>query len=60
VISLIHPEHHASIAIATRLGETLEGETTVLGRPVAICGTTRDRWLSRGVVGTKSERTEEF
>ena len=26
VISLIHPENHASIAIATRLGETLEGD----------------------------------
>ena len=60
VISLIHPENHASIAVATRLGETREGATTVLGRPVEIYGTTRDRWLSRGVAGTKSERTEGF
>ena len=60
MISLIHPENHASIAVAKRLGETREGETTVLGRPVEIYGTTRDRWLSRGVAGKKSERTEGF
>jgi RimJ/RimL family protein N-acetyltransferase len=58
VISLIHPENHASIAVAKRLGETLEGETTVLGRPVEIYGTTRDRWMSRGIAGKKSEHTE--
>jgi RimJ/RimL family protein N-acetyltransferase len=52
VIGLIHPENHASIAVATRLGETREGATTVLGRPVEIYGITRDRWLSRGVAGT--------
>ena len=60
VISLIHPENHASIAVAKRLGETREGATTVLGRPVEIYGTTRDRWLSRGVAGQTSERTEGF
>jgi RimJ/RimL family protein N-acetyltransferase len=60
VISLIHPENHASIAVATRLGETREGATTVLGRPVEIYGTTRDRWLSRGVAGQKNERPEGF
>jgi RimJ/RimL family protein N-acetyltransferase len=60
VISLIHPENHVSIAVAKRLGETREGATTVLGRPVEIYGTTRDRWLSRGVAGQTSERIEGF
>ena len=47
VISLIHPENRASIAVAQRLGETLEGNTVVLGIPVEIYGTTKERWLAR-------------
>lgn len=44
VISLIQAPNVASIAVATRLGETLEGETTVLGLPAQIYGITRERW----------------
>ncbi len=45
VISLIHPENVASIAVAKGLGETLEGETEVMGMDVEIYGITRGRWL---------------
>lgn len=44
VISLIHPDNAASIAVATRLGETREGETTVMGIDVDVYGITRERW----------------
>lgn len=44
VISLIHPENKASIRVAERLGETVEGETEVLGIPVLIYGISRERW----------------
>jgi RimJ/RimL family protein N-acetyltransferase len=44
VISLIHPENRASIGVARRLGESLEGETTVMGIDVHIYGLGRDRW----------------
>ena len=44
IISLIHPENRASIAVAKRLGETLEGETSVMGIDVEIYGITRERW----------------
>jgi hypothetical protein len=45
VISLIHPENRASIAVARRLGETIEGATTVMGIDVEVYGIGRDRWL---------------
>ena len=48
VISLIHPENRASIAVAKRLGETLEGETTVMGLDVEIYSITREQWDGRG------------
>jgi RimJ/RimL family protein N-acetyltransferase len=38
VISLIHPENEASISVAKRLGETLEGETELFGQKVLIYG----------------------
>ena len=41
VISLIHPENKASIRVAERLGETVEGKTEVLGIPVLIYGIDR-------------------
>jgi RimJ/RimL family protein N-acetyltransferase len=44
VISLIHPENKASIKVAERLGEKLEGETEVLGIGVLIYGVTRETW----------------
>jgi RimJ/RimL family protein N-acetyltransferase len=44
VISLIHPDNAASIAVATRLGETLEGETDLMGLPVQVYGVSRERF----------------
>src|SRR5918911_4214175 len=44
VISLIHPENKASIRVAERLGETVEGETEVLGIPVLIYGVSKKTW----------------
>ena len=38
VISLIDPENHASIRVAERIGETVEGETSVDGHRVLIYG----------------------
>ena len=42
VISLIAPDNHASIRVAERLGEKVEGETEVLGARVLIYGIARD------------------
>jgi RimJ/RimL family protein N-acetyltransferase len=36
VISLIHPENHASLRVAERLGESLQGETEILGRKLLV------------------------
>ncbi len=44
VISLIHPENEASIRVAEKMGETLEGETEILGTPVLIYGISREAW----------------
>jgi RimJ/RimL family protein N-acetyltransferase len=44
VISLIHRENAASIKVAERLGERVEGETEVLGIPVLIYGLSRADW----------------
>jgi len=41
VISLIHPENKASIRVAERLGEKVEGKIEVLGIPVLIYGIDR-------------------
>ena len=41
VISLIHPENKASIRVAERLGEALEGKTELLGHDVLIYGIDR-------------------
>lgn len=38
VISLIHPDNAASIAVAKKIGETHEGETEVMGRRVLVYG----------------------
>jgi len=47
LISLIDPANHKSIAVATRLGESLRGETTLLGIPVQMYGISRDEWEAR-------------
>jgi RimJ/RimL family protein N-acetyltransferase len=44
LISLIDPENQRSIAVATRLGESLRGETTLMGIPVLMYGISRDEW----------------
>lgn len=41
VISLIHPDNHASIRVAERLGEKKEGETEILGTRLLIYGVDR-------------------
>ena len=43
VISLIAPENVASVKVAERLGETVEGETQLMGRKVLIYGIRRDQ-----------------
>jgi RimJ/RimL family protein N-acetyltransferase len=47
LLSLIDPENHASIAVATRLGETLRGETEVMGHHVLVYGISRADWQAR-------------
>jgi RimJ/RimL family protein N-acetyltransferase len=47
VISLIHPENRASIRVAERLGEQLEGRTALFTQEVLIYGITREGWASR-------------
>lgn len=42
VISLIHPENRASIRVAERLGERLEGRTQLFGREMLCYGTDRE------------------
>jgi len=42
VISLIHPENQASIAVAKRLGEKLEGKAEIMGIHVLVYGIDRD------------------
>lgn len=44
LISLIDPDNTASIAVATRLGESLRGETDLLGNRVLIYGISRSEW----------------
>lgn len=44
VISLIHPDNAASIGVATKLGETLEGETDLMGLQVQVYGVSRKRF----------------
>lgn len=41
VISLIHPDNHRSIAVAERLGETVQGEFELRGTKVKIYGVSR-------------------
>lgn len=44
VISLIAPENVASIKVAERLGEKVEGETQVFGHHVLVYGISRNDW----------------
>ncbi|HEV2861575.1 MAG TPA: GNAT family N-acetyltransferase [Pyrinomonadaceae bacterium] len=42
VISLIHPENGASVKVAERIGEELEGRTELFGREVLLYGVRRE------------------
>lgn len=44
LISLIAPDNVASIKVAERLGEKVEGETHIMGRDVFIYGISREDW----------------
>ena len=44
VISLIHPENAASVKVAERIGERLEGRTELFGREVLTYGVRREAW----------------
>lgn len=44
VISLIQPANEPSIKVALRLGESVQGEGTVLGKSVLIYGIDADTW----------------
>jgi RimJ/RimL family protein N-acetyltransferase len=44
LLSLIDPANQASIAVATRLGESLRGETDLMGNRVLIYGISRAEW----------------
>jgi len=59
VISLIHPENRASIRVAERLGETVEGETEVMGIPVLIYGISKGTWNERQESEVRSQEPEE-
>jgi RimJ/RimL family protein N-acetyltransferase len=48
VISLIQPPNEASIRVAVRLGEKLEGETEIFGKRVLIYGLDREAWRNQG------------
>lgn len=48
VISLIHPENTASLGVARRLGETLEGQVELLGQRVGVWGIHKADWEARG------------
>jgi len=46
LISLIDPANQASIAVATRLGESLRGETDLMGNRVLVYGIGRAEWAA--------------
>jgi RimJ/RimL family protein N-acetyltransferase len=47
VISLIAPANVASIKVAQRLGEQVEGKTEVMGKEVFVYGIDREQWRDR-------------
>ena len=47
LISLIDPANVASVKVAERLGEKVEGETEVMGHHVLIYGVSRDEWRKK-------------
>ena len=53
VISLIHPDNRASIRVAERLGETLQGRTELMGIEVQVYGLSREAWQAASVNGSR-------
>jgi RimJ/RimL family protein N-acetyltransferase len=51
VISLIHPENQASIRVAERIGETLQGRIDHLGREMLCYGLDRETYLTQAKPG---------
>ena len=47
LLSLIDPANVASIAVATRLGESLRGETELMGHNLLVYGLSRADWQAR-------------
>ena len=47
LISCIDPGNLNSIKVAERLGETVEGETELMGHQVLLYGISRDKWLEQ-------------
>jgi RimJ/RimL family protein N-acetyltransferase len=47
VISLIAPANVASIKVAERLGEKVEGKTELMGKEVFVYGIDREQWRGR-------------
>jgi hypothetical protein len=47
VISLIHPENQASIRVAERLGETLQGRTEMMGQDRLVYGIDRESYAAQ-------------
>ncbi|MDT5123206.1 MAG: hypothetical protein QOC96_2688 [Acidobacteriota bacterium] len=58
VISLIHPENRASIRVAERLGETVEGETEVMGISVLIYGISQQAWREKQNPESRIQKSE--
>lgn len=46
VVSLIRPDNTASIRVAERLGESLEGSVELFGGEALVYGITRETWLA--------------
>jgi RimJ/RimL family protein N-acetyltransferase len=51
VISLIHPENLASIRVAERLGETLQGRTEMMGQERLVYGIDKESYAARAAEG---------
>lgn len=59
VISCIAPDNSASIRVAERLGEKMEGKTELLGREIFIYGIGRDHWASMRSQSNQLTKTKE-
>jgi RimJ/RimL family protein N-acetyltransferase len=57
VISLIHPENRASVRVAERIGEKLEGRTELFGHDALVYGLDRAgfKYISQGRVRARND-----